>query len=222
MAWPLHDLTLTTPDLVLRGMNEADAQALAAVVPADLEHDPRLAHVSPAADVLQAYWRNAGLWQPTSWVLDFVVLDNGSPIGLQGLEGEDFAVRRTVDSHSWLVQEARGKGLGKQMRAAVLELGFSYLSAAWAITEAWEDNAASLGVSRSLGYVENGVDVHAGPRLMQRLHLAAADWRSPVPITVAGLESCLPLFGLSSVERAPAPGRPRAASARPATTGRSG
>ncbi len=199
MTWPLHDLTLTTPDLSLRGMTEADAQALAALVPADLEHDPRLAHVSPAADVLQAYWRNAGLWQPTSWVCEFVVLRTGVPIGLQALEGEDFAVRRTVDSHSWLVLEARGQGLGKQMRAAVLELAFVHLAAQWAITEAWADNAASLGVSRSLGYVENGTDVHAvhpGPRLMQRLRLARADWTCPVPVTVTGLAPCLPLFGL--------------------------
>ena len=197
MSWPLHQLILTTPDLVLRGMTEADAQALAFVVPQDLEHDPRLAHVSPAADVLQAYWRNAGLWQPTSWVLELVVLQDGRPIGLQALEGEDFAVRRTVDSHSWLVPEVRGNGLGKQMRAAVLELAFAHLGAAWAITEAWEDNAASLGVSRSLGYVDNGVDVHAGPRLMQRLRLSAGDWRSPVPVTVDGLEDCLPLFGIT-------------------------
>ena len=196
VTWPLHDLTLTTPDLVLRGMTEADAQLLSAAVPGDLENDPRLAHVSPAADVLQAYWRNAGLWLPSAWVLELTVLQDGRPIGLQALEGEDFAVRRTVDSHSWLVPEARGRGLGKQMRAAVLELAFVHLSAAWAITEAWHDNAASLGVSRSLGYVDNGVDVHAGPRLMQRLRLAATDWVSPVPVTVAGLAPCLPLFGL--------------------------
>lgn len=195
MAWPLHHLTLTTPDLVLRGMTEADAQALACVVPDDLEHDPRLAHVSPAADVLQAYWRNAGLWQPTSWVLQLTVLKQGRPIGLQALEAEDLAVRRTVDSHSWLVPSERGQGLSKQMRAAALELAFAHLGAQWAITEAWSDNAASLGVSRSLGYVDNGVDVHAGPRLMQRLRLAAADWTCPVPVTVEGLAPCLPLFG---------------------------
>lgn len=196
MTWPLHGLTLTTPDLTLRGMTEAEAHALAAVVPPDLEHDPRLAHVSPAADVLQAYWRNAGLWQPTSWVAEFTVLRAGVPVGLQALEGDDFAVRRTVDSHSWLVPEARGLGLGKQMRAAILELAFTHLGAQWAITEAWTDNAASLGVSHALGYVENGVNVHAGPRLMQRLRLDRVDWTSPVPVTVNGLEQCLPLFGL--------------------------
>ncbi len=196
MTWPLHSLVLTTPSLVLRGMTETDAVALAAVVPDDLEADPRLAHVSPAADVLQAYWRNAGTWQPTGWVLPFVVMHDGVPIGVQGLEGKDFAVRRTVDTHSWLVAGARGRGLGKQMRAAVLTLAFSHLDAAFAVTEAWSDNAASLGVSRSLGYVDNGVDVHPGPRLMQRMLLDRAAWTSPVPVSVSGVDDCLPLFGI--------------------------
>lgn len=197
MHWPPHALVLTTPSLVLRGMTEADAVALAAVVPEDLEHDPRLAHASPGADVLQAYWRNAGLWQPTDWVCEFVVLHDGVPIGLQALEGKDFPARRTVDSHSWLVAGVRGQGFGKQMRAAVLSLAFDHFGAEYAVTEAWADNAASLGVSRALGYVDNGVDVHPGPRLMQRLVLPASSWTSPVPVEVAGVEGCRPLFGLT-------------------------
>lgn len=197
MTWPLHQLVLTTPDLVLRGMTETDALDLAQVVPVDLEHDPALAHVSPAADVLQAYWRHNGHWSASDWVICFTVLHHGRPIGLQALEGKDFAVRRTVDTHSWLVADARGRGLGKQMRAAVLSLAFEHLRAAYAITEAWDDNAASLGVSRSLGYTDNGVDVHPGPRLMQRLVLPRTAWSSPVAVGVAGLPACLPLLGLS-------------------------
>ena len=196
MAWPLHDLRLTTPDLELRGLTEAWALRLAQVVPADLEADPRLAHASPAADVLQAYWRNAGLWQPSSWVLQLVVLHDGEPIGLQGLEADDLPGRGVVDTHSWLVASARGKGFGKQMRAAVLELAFRHLGARWAITEAWTDNAASLGVSRSLGYVDNGVDVHDGGREMQRLRLDGSTWRSPWPVAVEGLGPCLRLLGV--------------------------
>jgi RimJ/RimL family protein N-acetyltransferase len=196
MIWPLHALVLSTPALVLRAMTEVDAVALAEVVPADLEADPRLAHVSPGADVLQAYWRNAGLWQPADWVLPFVVLLEGRPIGLQALEGGDFAVRRTVDTHSWLVTDARGRGFGRQMRAAVLSLAFEGLGARWAVTEAWQDNAPSLGVSRALGYVDNGVDVHPGPRLMQRMLLDREKWVSPVPVEVSGLADSLPLFGL--------------------------
>ena len=196
MPWPLHDLRLTTPDLELRGLTEKWALRLADLVPDDLEADPRLAHASPTADVLQAYWRNLGLWQPHSWVLPFVVLHRGEPVGLQALEADDLRDRGVVDTHSWLVAGVRGLGLGKQMRCAVLELAFGGLGARWAITEAWSDNAASLGVSRSLGYADNGVDVHAGGRVMQRLLLDASTWTPPWPVTVEGLEPCLGLLGV--------------------------
>ncbi len=195
MTWPLHALRLQTPGLRLQAMDEADAHALAAVVPDDLDQDPRLTHVSPHADVLQAYWLAAGTLRPTDWVLPFVVLEAGVPVGLQALEATDFAVRRTVDTHSWLVPSARGRGLGTQMRTAVLELAFTHLGALWAITEAWADNAASLGVSRSLGYVDNGVDVHAGPRLRQRMRLPREGWVSRFPVEVEGLDGCRALLG---------------------------
>ena len=42
------------------------------------------------------------------------------------------------------------------MRTAVLALAFEGLDAEIALTEAWSDNEASLGVSRSLGYLPNG------------------------------------------------------------------
>jgi RimJ/RimL family protein N-acetyltransferase len=197
MTWPPHDLVLRTPSLELRGMTEAFASRLALVVPDDLEHHPELAHVSAGDDVLQAYWRNAGLWRPTDWVLELVVLRDSQPIGLQALEGKDFASRRVVDTHSWLASSVRGLGLGKQMRTAVLALAFGSLGARCAITEAWSDNAASLGVSRSLGYVDNGVDVHAGGRVMQRLRLPVESWLPGHDVEVSGLEPCLPLLGLS-------------------------
>lgn len=198
MSWPLWGLSLRTPDLELRPMTEADAVVLAERVPEDLEADPRLAHLSPAADVLQAYWRALGTWTVDDWVLPFVVLHDASAIGLQGLEGPGFPSRRVVDTHSWLVPEARGLGLGKQMRAAVLELAFVGLGAIAAVTEAWDDNAASLGVSRALGYVDNGVDLHPHGRRMQRLLLES--WTSPVPVTVSGLDACLPAFGLGPAD----------------------
>lgn len=193
-AWPPHDLRLTTPDLELRGMTEAWAERLATIVPDDVEHHPALAHVSTSTDVLQAHWRNKGLWLPSDWVLELVVLLDGEPVGLQALEGKDFARERVVDTHSWLVPSARGRGLGQQMRAAVLALAFDDLGAVAAVTEAWADNAASLGVSRRLGYVDTFTEDHEG-RAMQ--HLRLTTWRSPWPVEVEGLEPCLPLFGLT-------------------------
>jgi RimJ/RimL family protein N-acetyltransferase len=67
------------------------------------------------------------------------------------LEGQDFLVRRTVDSSSQLRTDARGRGWGKQMRRAVLALAFGPLGAELAVTSAWHHNRASLGVSRALG-----------------------------------------------------------------------
>ena len=72
-------------------------------------------------------------------------------MGYQGLEGDDFARLRTVDSSSFLTGAARGQGLGKQMRAAVLSLAFGALGARFAIASAWTDNYASLAVSGALG-----------------------------------------------------------------------
>lgn len=199
MIWPPHGLVLTTPSLVLRGMTEADALALAEVQPDDLPQDPSLPTLSRAANVLQAYGAHVGGWRVEDWVLPFTVVHEGVPIGLQALEGKDFLVRRTVDSHSWLVGEARGRGLGKQMRAAVLTLAFEHLGATHAVTEAWDDNAASLGVSRALGYRDNGLDTRVrdgGLGFMQRLVLGRSEWTSPVLVTVEGVSPCLPWFGL--------------------------
>lgn len=214
-AWPMHGLVLSTPTLTLRGLTEAGALALASVVPEDLDHDPRFPELTSAQKSLRSYWQAQGQWSADDWVLQLAVVVDGEPVGLQALEGKDFAVRRTVDSYSWLVPSVRGKGVGKRMRAAVLELAFAHLGAEVAVSEAWEDNAASLGVSRSLGYRDNGLDIHrrdGGPGRMQRLLLERADWQAPEPVTVAGLEACLPLLGISPGpdQSAPAPAPPTA------------
>jgi RimJ/RimL family protein N-acetyltransferase len=197
MGWPLPALVLTTPDLVLRGMSEADALALAAVAPDDLARDPDLPSIG--YDVEQTYWRHMGQWRLDDWVLPFTVLRDGEPIGVQALEGKHFLIRRVVDSYSWLVRPARGKGMGKQMRAAVLELAFRGLGATHAISEAWDDNTASLRVSEAMGYERNGVMIErrdGGVGRMQHVVLPAEGWQSPVEVTISGLEPCLPLFGL--------------------------
>ena len=92
--------------------------------------------------------------------------------------------------------------MGKQMRAAVLTLAFGSLGARFAITSAWSDNHASLGVSRALGYVDNGVtadrrDDVAGE--MAHLRLTRERWTAsgwPEQVTVTGVEECMVFFGL--------------------------
>src|SRR5262249_48376652 len=122
-------------------------------------------------------------------------------LGTQELEGTDFVLLRTVDSSSFLAPQARGRGIGKAMRTAILALAFGPMQAQAAITSAWQDNHASLGVSRSLGYRPNGEHLHArddGVDLMVHLRLTRQDWESrPRPeVSISGWDPCRPFFGL--------------------------
>lgn len=211
----MFDLRLTTSDLELRHLAEDDLPQLAESLSADVELDPAattyvgLDQTHQRGVVLaQGYWKARGTWRPESWALSFGVFHAGELVGSQGLEGDDFATLRTVDSSSFLRTDARGRGWGKQMRRAVLALAFGSLDAQFAVTSAWHDNAASLGVSRSLGYVDNGVARHRREGRtepdelvddMVHLRLARETWLQRCGadgIRVDGFEPCRPFFGL--------------------------
>jgi len=69
------------------------------------------------------------------------------------------------------------------------------------VSAAFEDNAASLAVSRKLGYRDDGTEWHVvrgRPAVVRRLRLTRADWQATrtVPVQIHGLEPCLPHFGL--------------------------
>jgi RimJ/RimL family protein N-acetyltransferase len=216
-AWPPAGITIRTPDLDMRPMSEPDAAWLALAIPADIEHDPQLPSYPGLAEpvarqvrAMQEYWRNRGAWTSSGWCLTFGAwLRTDTPgagtaalIGSQTIEGTDFARLRVVDSASLLLTEQRGKGLGKQMRRGVLALAFGHLGAMAAVSGAWHDNAASLGVSRSLGYEDNGIDMQRraeGAEVMQRVRLTRETWADgglDAGIEVAGVEPALPFFGL--------------------------
>ena len=211
--WPLFGLRLRGGGLVLRPVTEADLDELADRLPVDVELDPRLPSypgLTPGAGrraaLCQSYWRALGGWTVESWSLQFLVLLDGELIGTQSLEGEDFLRLRTVDSASYLQPAARGRGLGVAMRRAVLALAFGHLGAEAAVTSAWHDNAASLGVSRSLGYEPNGVSLHSrgdGADLMVHLRLTRQRWvevNGSPSVSVEGLDAGRALFGLGSVQ----------------------
>jgi RimJ/RimL family protein N-acetyltransferase len=122
---------------------------------------------------------------------------------VQGLAAADFAVLREVRTGSWLGLTHQGKGIGTEMRAAVLHLAFAGLGALQARSEAFDDNAASLAVSRKLGYAGDGIDrlvIRGQPVVSQRLRLDRGTWESmhTVPVTIAGLQPCLHMFGLAA------------------------
>lgn len=214
--WPLFDVRLEHGDVSLRPVREVDLPLLAALQPDDYEHDPRAetfagldAAQHRARLVHQDYWRSLGTWSPDAWSLAFLVEHDGAPVGMQSLEAEGFGTARTVDSGSWLVPAARGRGIGGAMREAVLALAFDHLGALAAITSARRDNAASLGVSRSLGYVDDGVRPNpAGDKHpdLQHLRLDVAAWRASGrgrQVRVVALTPCLAWFGLAPEDRWP-------------------
>jgi len=156
----------------------------------------------------QDYWQSLGSWSPEHWCWKFAVFAAGQLVGLQELEGTDFPRLRTVDSASFLSVRMRGRGLGRQMRAAVLAVAFGPLGAVAAITSAWHDNHASLAVSRALGYQPNGESLERRSDTVDRmlhLRLTRADWLAGAAravVTVTNVDAALPWFGLPSPDLA--------------------
>ena len=208
--WPLFDLRIDSADLTLRPMTEADQPTIADLLPDDVELDPAAtqyatgdARLTRGTVVHQAYWKAYGTWRPEAWRVSFVVSAAGQILGAQELEGNDFPALRTVDTASFLIPSARGRGYGKQMRRAVLALAFGPLGAQAAITSAWHDNHASLGVSRALGYQPNGESLQARgdtADVMTHMRLLRADWLASdaADIHITGFEACRYLFGLTT------------------------
>jgi RimJ/RimL family protein N-acetyltransferase len=206
----MADLRLRTPALELRLPSAADLDALADLAARGV-HDPGVqpftvawTDASPeerARGTLQYHWSRWGSWTPSNWVLELVTVRDGVVVGTQGIGGRDFAVLREVSTGSWLGLQYQGQGIGTQMRAAVLHLAFEGLGAEYAVSSAFEDNAASLGVSRKLGYRDDGIELHVvrGRRAVaRRLRMTRADWEASrsVPVEIHGLRPCLPHFGL--------------------------
>jgi RimJ/RimL family protein N-acetyltransferase len=209
-CWPLFDLRINTPALMLRPMAEADLEAVCDVLPADVDLDPKAStyglvdeFTTRSIIVAQSYWKAFGAWSPEAWRLNFVVYQGDLLIGAQELEGNDFLALRTVDTASFLVESARGRGLGKQMRAAVLTLAFQELGAQAAITSAYVDNHASLGVSTSLGYRPNGESFLArgdDVAMLKHMRMTRSEWDNQAHhsgVTINGFAACKPLFGLA-------------------------
>ena len=207
--WPLLDLRVTTPRLELRPPDQDTVCALIDVASRGI-HDPDFmpfdvpwtARPSPELEresfrFFARCWAN---WTTEEWDLPFAVRVDGEVVGVQGIHGIDFPHRRTFITGSWLGRAHQGRGIGKEMRAAVLHFGFDGLGARRAETGAFHDNAASLAVTRALGYEPNGdvVKERGGePTTCLAFKLDRSDWaaRRRDDITIDGLDGCIGLFG---------------------------
>ena len=131
------------------------------------------------------------------------VLVDDELVGVQGMQAKRFPLTREFSTGSWLGIAHQGKGLGKEMRAAILHLGFAGLGALRAYTGAFHDNHASLGVTASLGYEPNGEAFEPrrdGVDRQLKFVLRRERWESQRrdDIEIEGLEPCLDLFGATA------------------------
>lgn len=199
----------------LRPPSDADLFALVDLVLGGV-HDPATMPFSvPWTDlsrpdlergVLQYHWGSRAAWKPGVWDLGLAVVLGDEVVGQQSLHGPRFGHVGEISTGSWLGQRFQGRGIGREMRTAVVDFAFAVLGAREVVSAARVDNAASNAVSRGLGYEENGRDLGAPrgePVEFVRWRLTRARWEQVhdgygVPIAVSGLAECLEMFGVAS------------------------
>jgi RimJ/RimL family protein N-acetyltransferase len=195
LRYPDDNDVIATAELAARGIHPPETMPFS--IPwTDIE-PPRQQRQS-----LQHLWGTRARWTREDWSLPMVVVVDDEIVGVQDLLAKDFAVLRIARTGSWLGRSHQGKGIGKEMRSAILHLAFAGLGATAAHSAAFEDNAASRGVSRRLGYEENGRElvVRRGvPASMIGLRLSRERWEATRrrDIAITGLDACLEMFGVA-------------------------
>lgn len=207
-VWPLFDLVVRTSRLELRLVRDEDLAALVDLVDQGI-HDPATmpffvpwTDVEPARrarEMGQWLWGHRANWSPEKWTFTAGVFVGGQPVGIQDIGAANFRSVRSVETASWLGRAHQGHGYGREMREAILHLAFAGLGAEEALSGAFEDNAASLAVSRAVGYEENGEGRGrrrdgSGRTIRFRLGRDAWEGRRRDDIDVSGLEGCLEMF----------------------------
>ncbi|MET0702815.1 MAG: GNAT family N-acetyltransferase [Mycobacterium sp.] len=164
--WPLFGLEVSTPRLSLRYVTDADGGQLADLAAQGI-HDPATMPFSePWTDVeppelqrnsLRYFWRCRSETSSERWHLNLGARDQDDRlIGVCSVDATDFPTTRSATTGSWLGGRYQRRGFGREMRQAALHLIFAGLHGNRAATRAWHDNTASLAVTRSLPYTEDG------------------------------------------------------------------
>ena len=208
--WPLAGITVRTPRLELRFADDTLLEQLVEVAAGGI-HDPdTMPFYVPWTDrppgefeqgFLQYHWGRRANWSADNWSLELAVILDNRPVGIQAMAAKSYPILREVATGSWLSRPLHGQGLGKEMRAAVLHLAFAGISAQWATTDAYADNAASIGVTRALGYADDGESgmVRRGERArMLRYRMTRDHWQTirRDDIELVGVDAALPMFGV--------------------------
>jgi len=209
-AWPLFGLVVRSERLELRLPREEELAELLQLAKSGIHEADYMPfgfawtdQSSPQLErsFMRYHWGTRASWSVDDWTLDFGVWIGGRLVGTQGMRGERFALLKSVGTGSWLGRRHQGLKIGREMRAAILSFAFDQLGAERATSEAFLDNAASIGVSRSLGYADNGyrwMAPRGAARQEQMFLMTRAAWysRERAPIRVEGFDACREMFGI--------------------------
>ncbi|HEY6961205.1 MAG TPA: GNAT family N-acetyltransferase [Gaiellaceae bacterium] len=178
---PVTRVRLRTPRLELRVATDAELRRLYRVAEAGI-HDPAFMPFGVAwTDSLNEGDFVAHLRETR----EFVAFLDGEPIGVQALRVE----LPRVDTGSWLGRAHQDRGLGTEMRAAVLTYAFEHLGADVATSGWLTGNEQSRRVSEKLGYAIVGshtVSPRGEPVEHTDVELRREHFVSPVPVEVLG------------------------------------
>lgn len=105
---------------------------------------------------LRWWWTQRATFAPEEWRLALVVRRDGVLAGMQDMHAVDYPQTRQVQTGSWLGRAHQGSGTGTLMRQLVVGFAFDELGAERCESGYIVGNAASAGVSRKVGYRENG------------------------------------------------------------------
>jgi RimJ/RimL family protein N-acetyltransferase len=164
--WPLFDLVVSTPRLSLRYVTDDLGEQLADLAAQGIHEPDIMPFAEPWTDAappelqrnaLRYYWRSRAETTSEHWHLNLAAHDrDGRLFGMCSVDAEGFPTTRTATTGSWIGRQYQGQGLGRETRQAALHLIFVGLDGERAMTRAWHDNTASLRVTWSLPYTEDG------------------------------------------------------------------
>ena len=208
-AWPPYAFTISCGDLSVRVVRDDDLPELIELV-LDGVHEPdampfsvpwtRVPAEQAPAEYARYHWRSRPLVEPDDFELHCAVRVGGELVGVQDLSGRAFGVTRSAGTGSWLGRRFHGQGIGTRMRQAVCAFGFDVLGATELRSSAFVDNAASLAVSRKVGYRSDGTFVadREGFAATQQRLLLRPDWlvRPDQPVEFTGTGPLLRFLSL--------------------------
>lgn len=155
LKYPPFGLTLFDGQLLLKVVEDSDLVHMCSVTVEDI-FEPNCPWEFPwltnGSNTAQFHWGLRAGNNPAAWTLSFAAYLDGEYVGTIDMRATQFSSRRSIETGSYVLRKFQGQGIGKRMRAMVAAFAFDYLGARELRTGWHPRNAASAGVSHSLGY----------------------------------------------------------------------